>query len=345
MLEPEEKAKLLVYGVRTNLRPLRVGGGGPTAGLGFKVLGSVVSAPVMRDYVESSPFRIVRDDGRWFLLKNEAVMGEIQLPHAKYYSIKIKGIPARKLVALDGIDTLVSALSRECVHWSFDAKCKFCSLQDGITNSIRKKDPETLAQAIKIAYEEDKNRHLTLTTGTTNIKDKGARELAHAVKKIKSETDIPIHVQIEPVEREFLELLYESGTDTIGIHIETFDEAIKAKITPAKPRIQEYIRSWDDAVDIFGEWNVSSWIITGLGESLASVVKGFLTMVQKTVYPVIAPYRPPLGNDIAGLKIQHQLKLIAELKNLVKDYSITLPSFSSGCPRCNGCSFSCELLH
>lgn len=345
MLDPETKLKLLLFGVRASRKPLRKGGGGPTGGLGFRVNdGSVVSAPVLQSYVRESPFRVEEAGGKYFLLLEEKRIGRVEFPVAEYYTRPVENVPAGKLVALDGYDTLVSAVSRKCIHWDSGKKCSFCSIQRNLKNAVIDKQPELLAQAVKIAYEEDKNRHLTLTTGTVNFRDKGALRLAEAVRVIKSEVDIPIHVQIEPVDRTYLELLYESGADTVGIHVETFDRSLRKTVVPGKPDIDEYLESWGVAVDIFGEWNVSSWLIIGLGESLDSVLTGFRVMLENTVYPFVAPFRPPPHMSAERPDAKYHMNVLEKLKEALEDSDESIPEFHSGCPKCNGCSFVSELF-
>ncbi len=343
MLDPITKTKLLIYGVKTDLKPLRKGGAGPTGGLGFRIHGSDVSAPAIQEFTKNSPFTLRKSDEKYILYENRKRIGEVKLPKAEYYKKSVGDIPANKLVALDGYNALVSAVSRKCIYWSKNRKCQFCTIQNSIQNAVVEKDPEKLAEAVRMAYEEDMSRHLTLTTGTANSNDKGAKALIEAVKAIKNEVNIDVHVQIEPVEKFWLERLYESGADTIGIHIETFDNAIRDKIVPGKPPVATYIKSWNDAVDIFGEWNVSSWLILGIGENKSSVIEGVKTMVEHTVYPFIAPFRPFNGSSHPSLKLDYFIQLINDLKNILRDSDQKIPEFNSGCSRCNGCSFMGEL--
>ncbi len=344
MLDPETKLRLLIHGIKTDLKPLRNGGAGPTGGLGFRVKGSVVSAPVTHKFARKSPFRLERTGSRYILYESGKRIGRAVLPKAEYYSEIIDGIPAGKLVALDGYDALVSAISRECIYWNHNKKCSFCTIQNGIKNSVARKNPEQLAQAVKIAYEEDRSRHLTLTTGTMEGRDKGAKAMIDAVRAVKKEIDIGVHVQIEPTDREWIEKLYESGADTIGIHVETFDRSIRNRVVPGKPPLEDYFRAWKDAVEVFGEWNVSSWLIIGLGERKETVIQGFEKMSDMTVYPFIAPFRPSEDMKYQQNLAEYFIRTLKELINASDFNRVYLPRFSSGCPKCGGCSFVSELF-
>lgn len=343
MLDYRTKLELLVLGVRAPLAPLRRGGGGPVGGIGFAVKDSIVSAPAVQSFVKSSPYELIEKGGEFWLYKGEDRIGKVKLPTAKYYEHKIKGISAGRYVALDGVNALVTAVTRKCIHVETGKKCTFCVIEENVPeNQILDKVPEDIVEAVKVAYEEDKSRHLTLTTGTPNLVDKGALKYAEVVRRIQAEIDIPIHAQIEPVSREYLELLYSSGVDTIGIHVETFDDRIRKAVVPGKPEIEEYLKSWENAVEVFGDWNVSSWILVGLGETVESVVNGFQAMAEMGVYPYIAPFRPPPS---VGEKtdLRHVISVYEALKDLKGEYNIRL-KFKAGCPRCTGCSAILELL-
>ncbi|MEG9194237.1 MAG: radical SAM protein [Candidatus Methanoglobus sp.] len=343
MLDYRTKLELLVLGVRAPVAPLRRGGGGPVGGVGFAVKDSIVSAPAVQSFAKASPYAILGKEGSFWLYKGEEKIGKVKLPKAKYYEHKIKGISAGRYVALDGVNALVTAVTRRCIHVDSGKKCVFCVIEENVPETqILEKAPEDIAEAVKVAYEEDRSRHLTLTTGTPNPVDKGALRYSEVARKIRAEIDIPMHAQLEPVSREYLELLYSSGIDTLGIHVETFDERIRKAVVPGKPEIEAYLESWENAVDIFGEWNVSSWILVGLGESVESVVSGFRAMAERGVYPYIAPYRPP-PNATEKTDLTHVLKVYEALAELRGEYDIKL-KFRAGCPRCTGCSAILELL-
>jgi len=343
MLDYRTKLELLVLGVRASMTPLRRGGGGPVGGIGFAVKDSIVSAPTVQEFAKESPYAIVEGEGGFWLYRGEEKIGRVKLPVARYYDYRIKGISAGRFAALDGVNALVTAVTRRCIHVESGKKCVFCVIEENVPETlILDKAPEDIAEAVKVAYEEDRSRHLTLTTGTPNLVDKGALRYAEVAEKIRAEIDIPIHAQIEPVGREYLELLYSSGIDTLGIHVETFDERIRKAVVPGKPEIDAYLESWENAVDIFGEWNVSSWIIVGLGESIESMVSGFKAMAERGIYPYIAPYRPP-PNSAEKTDLNHVLRVYEALKELKGEYDIKL-KFRAGCPRCTGCSAILELL-
>lgn len=343
MLDYRTKLEILVFGIKAPIEPLRRGGGGPVGGVGLSLKGSVISAPAKQWYAKYSPYQLIKVGEKYYIFKDEENLGEAYLPKAEYYKHEIKGISAGRYVALDGIDALVTAASRRCVHIEMGKKCIFCSIDKNvIEQQILEKDPEDIFEAVKVAYEEDRSRHLTLTTGTVNLKDKGAIKFAKIAERIRKELDIPLHAQIEPVDRRYLEMLYSAGIDTIGIHVETFDRKIRSLVVPGKPSIDEYLKAWKDAVEIFGEWNVSSWLLVGLGESKESVLDGFKVMSENAVVPYIAPFRPS-PFDSKRVDFDYVLDVHNAIKEIKDEYRVEM-KFKAGCPRCGGCSAIYELL-
>ena len=343
--EWELKLELLVLGVRGNLKPLRIGGGGPTGGVGFKLNECIISAPFKQFYVKKSPYEIINQNEKNILIKNGIKIGEVLLPKAEYYNYKLKsGVRARRVVALDGVDALVTAISRKCIFWDQGKKCSFCGLEYGIENAIVEKTPDMIAEAVKVAYEEDKNRHLTITSGLSKEKDFGALKIAEVVRVVKKEVDIPIYVQIPPISKETIERLYEVGTDNIGINVETFDSSIREKVVPAKFRVDDYFKVWKIAVDVFGEWNVSTWIILGLGERPISVIKGVEKTAQLGVVPYISPYRPHYLEKNNCPDMRYLRDIHSHLRDVLVNFDVDLNKHNAGCVRCGGCSVLKELI-
>jgi biotin synthase-related radical SAM superfamily protein len=151
---------------------------------------------------------------------------------------------------------------------------------------------------------------------------------------------LPVHVQIEPVERPYLESLREAGAETIGIHIETPDSALFRKICPGKD-FHAYEPAWQHAVELFGENQVSSYVLVGLGEDPHSMISGIEFMVQRGIIPYIVPFRPLAGTPLHS----HPPPPAAEVSRYalfaaqkMKEYGIDPQKNKAGCVRCGGCS-------
>ena len=64
-----------------------------------------------------------------------------------------------------------------------------------------------------------------------------------------------MQVQFEPPDvLSVLDDVHRAGVDAVGIHIETFDPAVLARVAPGKAQcgVEGYFRTWERAVEVFG---------------------------------------------------------------------------------------------
>jgi len=345
------KVELLCRGARLSakINKGRKVGAGPTGGR-YLILpgGSCVNAPLWGEFVKESQFVLTEKGGRWVLLKGDDVEATVDLvPHPSFYSKKTSnGIPMWKVALLHGKDCLATTVYQKCVYWDVGKKCKFCgielSLKEGETIAVKK--PKQFREVVEAAVEEGVCEHITLTTGTTASRDRGAKLLAETVREVKACKEIPVHVQVEPPkESKYLELLAKAGTDTIGIHIESFDYKVLKDVCPGKveTEIKCYFESWRRSVELFGEGQVSSFIIAGLGEGDESILKGSEELARIGVIPYLVPLRPVIGTEFENKwppSPSRMISLYKALADILVSYGLDPRKNKAGCVRCGGCS-------
>ncbi|RLI80594.1 hypothetical protein DRP05_00140 [Archaeoglobales archaeon] len=329
------KVDLLTKGIRGNLKPLRKGGGGPVGGVSFKVEDCVVNAPYTQNFAKLSPYEIVEVKGKYKLLKDGENVADVFVPkEPEYYKFCVDGIEMKRIVALDGVDTLVTSVLRHCSH---KRKCAFCSLEYG-EDFVKEKKPEQIAKVVEKAVEEDKNRHLVITTGTPPTPDKGALLVANVVKAVKEQTNIPIQVQVEPPKKlGFIDSLYDAGADAISLNVETFDLGIRSKVVPEKPSIEEYLKCLKYSLNLFEESNVSSWLLVGLGETFESLIDGCTMLCEIGAIPFVVPYRPSPSVNRKMCDYEYLMNVYIKIAEMMKSYGIK-PKSKAGCTRCQACS-------
>ncbi len=68
------------------------------------------------------------------------------------------------------------------------------------------------------------------------------------------------------------------------------------RVTPGKAKIgfDRYVESWKEAVRVFGRWQVSTYVLVGMGEDLQTVIDGAALCAELGVYPFIVPFRRSL---------------------------------------------------
>jgi len=325
----------------------RRGGAGPSDAAMIWVEGIAVTFPFASDYVSTSPF-VLRPEGEgWGLYRLDRRVGSATIPpRPKFYDLTTAdGTPYWK-IALLHLDSLASTVIQTCSYWDTPDKCRFCgievSLQAGRTTAVKR--PEQMAEVALAARELDGAVDVTLTTGSTRARDRGALYVARCAKAIKDATGLPIQAQFEPPEDlDVLEQVKALGVDSVGIHIETFDPRVFAWVAPAKARtgIEGYFRAWQRAVDVFGRGQVSTYVILGMGEDQALTVDGCKRAVDMGVYPFIVPLRPVPGSlmhDELPPPPAYVESMYRQVVPHLLSRGLSAAYVRAGCARCNACS-------
>jgi radical SAM protein (TIGR04043 family) len=347
------KIELLCRGART--RELgdkgRKSGAGPAGGRYFILQdGTCIEIPLQGKFVENSPFTLAQIDKNWLILRDNQSIAEVKLvPNPRFYEKTTSdGVPMRRVAVLHGNDCLASTVYSKCIYWSQQRQCRFCGIELGNKKRLTLKKPSQLGEVAKEAFKEGAAKHVTLTTGTPPGPDKGAILLAEATKGIKESVNMPVHVQLEPPEdKKFLGILYDAGVDTIGIHVESFDKKVLSEVCPMKTNVDNYFEAWKDAVEIFGESQVSSFIIAGLGETDTSILEGAEKLARIGVVPYLLPLRPIVGTAFGNASPpnpQRMVKLYREVCRILHDYGVNPRKSKAGCVRCNACSALTEVF-
>jgi len=348
----ELKVELLCNGTRlgTAINRGRKAGAGPSGGRYILLPnGSGVNVALWGDFVKESMWELVMENGDYFMRRSsedEKIPIEL-IPNPNFYNEKTSdGTPMWKVALLHGTDCLATTVYQRCTYWNTGKKCKFCGIELSLESqaTILVKTPSQFREVVEAAVKENVCNHITLTTGTTATPDRGSKLLAEIVKEVKACREIPIHVQVEPPKNNiYLNMLADAGADTIGIHIESFDPVVLKEVCPGKAetKLERYFETWKHSVELFGEYQVSSFIIAGLGESDDSILKGATKLVEIGVIPYLVPLRP-----IAGTEFEHRLppkpsrmvSLYKRIAEILETYGMNPGKNKAGCVRCGCCS-------
>lgn len=350
------KVELLCRGVRLNskIHRGRKAGAGPAGGRCLLLPeGICVDTALWGSFTEGSPWKLNERDGKFFLSKENREVPTEVIPHPNFYFKKTSdGIPMWKVALIHGTDCLATTLCQKCTYWITGDNCKFCgielSLNSGATIPI--KTPMQFLEVVEAAVKEGVCSHITLTTGTTEYSDRGSVLLAETVKKVKDHQNIPIHVQVEPPEGDkYLDVLADAGADTIGIHAESFDQRVLKEVCPGKARtnLNRYFEAWKRSIELFGENQVSSYIIAGLGESDESILTGAEELTRIGAIPYVVPLRPIVGTAFENKRPpspSRMLPLYEKVAAILKIYGADPSENKAGCVRCGSCSAIKEAL-
>ena len=246
----------------------------------------------------------------------------------------------------NNLDSVAITVFQTCMYWGTDDVCRFCgielTLQSGQTIPVKR--PEHLAEVAVAARDLDGAVDVTLTTGTTHGHDKGAMYVARCAQAMKEASGLPVEVQFEPPnDISVLDAVHEMGVDSVGMHVESFDPDVLARVAPAKARtgIDGYFRAWERAVQLFGRGQVSTYVILGMGEDLELTVAGCRRAIDVGVYPFVVPLRPFPGTSL-GDALPPGPEYMESVYRRVVPYLVArgLGSWNvrAGCARCQACS-------
>jgi len=344
-MSAELKNRLLCKGVRVpdEIRSGRRAGAGPAGGRYLTFSGSVVNAPIF-GFSKDSPISLDFFDGNYYLSDNGDRHPTSLVPEPSFHGERTSdGTPMRKIALQHGKDCLATTVCQRCLYWRKGDECHFCGIELSLKldTTIPMKMPNHLVE-VALKAEGEGLSHCTLTTGTPNLEDRGAEILAQAAEALRDNTGMRIHVQLEPVDGERIELLKQSGADTIGIHIETLDPAVFKKKCPGKAhQWSRYWDSWRKAIDVFGDNQVSSYVILGMGEEDRVTREGIEKMCEFGVIPFLVPLRPirwTKMEDVIPPSPEVMLDYYSHTIDCMRTYGIDPTKNLAGCVRCGACS-------
>jgi radical SAM protein (TIGR04043 family) len=324
----------------------RTGGAGPTDCGMLWVEGYPVTAPTGAISADSPYVLRPEDDGYGIYSDEQRLAGAATQRRPRFYDLTTAdGVPYWH-IALLHLDSVASTVVQHCAYWGNSDQCTFCgiglSLDSGRT--IARKSPEQLAEVAVAARDLDGAVDATLTTGSTRGADRGARYVARCGQAVKQASGLPVEVQFEPPEDlDIIDEVGAYGVDSVGIHIETFDPAVLARVAPAKARtgIAGYFAAWERAVEVFGEGQVSTYVILGMGEDPELTVEGCKRAVDAGVYPFIVPLRPVAGSLMGDWRPPtraYTQPIYGRVLAYMMQRGMTSTTTKAGCGRCQACS-------
>ena len=347
-------SELQSYGVRLTSdsgAPSRIGGAGPTDHKAMSILGTTIMVPVHTYTAEASPFWLSSADA-----DGKSALNYINFPIAyvtfppepKFYSHTTKeGIPYWKIATLHSKDVLATTVLQTCIRYgNKKTKCQFCAIGESLKagKTIAHKSPEQLAEVALVAMQEDGIKNVILTTGTPATSDRGASILCESANAIKEATGLPIQAQCEPPDDfAWFQKLKDVGVDSIGMHLEAWNDDVRKEIMPGKAEVPRsyYMDAFQAAVAVFGRAQVSTYLLAGLGDSRDDLLNASESLIEIGVYPFIVPFVPVTGTQLED----HPAPSPAFMRDVLKPVGdmlsaagMTSETVKAGCAKCGACS-------
>jgi radical SAM protein (TIGR04043 family) len=325
----------------------RQGGAGPTDSGMLWVGGFPITVPTQNAAAADSPYALrAEDDGYAIFRGGERLAAASTQQRPRFYDLSTAdGIPYWKIGLLH-LDSFASTVVQTCSYWGNADQCKFCGIEVSLASgrTIVKKSPQQLAEVATAAKELDGAVDATLTTGSSNGVDRGARYVARCGHAVKEATGLPVEVQFEPPRSlDVIDEVADLGIDSVGIHVESFDPEVLAQVAPGKARtgIEEYFRAWERAVSRFGAGQVSTYVIVGMGEDPELTVEGCRRAIDIGVFPFVVPIRPVAGSlmeDVVPPARHYTERIYRRVASYMRERGMDASVPKAGCARCQACS-------
>ncbi|MBV9314242.1 MAG: MSMEG_0568 family radical SAM protein [Pseudonocardia sp.] len=337
--------ELQAVGLRleTEFANSRRGGAGPSDSGMLWIDGVPVTVPPN----SASPYVLrAEKNGQAIYLDDAKLASVSNTTRPRFYDLTTAdGIPYHQ-IALLHLDSLASTVVQTCNYWGNSDQCGFCGIGLSLAagRTIAKKTPAMLAEVAVAARDLDGAVDATLTTGSSVAPDRGALYVSRCGQAVKEAAGLPVEVQFEPPQDlRVLDQVHDMGIDAVGIHVESFDPAVLARVAPGKARtgIARYFETWERAVELFGEGRVSTYVILGMGEDPELTAERCRQAVDIGVYPFVVPLRPVAGSlmeDIPAPSREYTELIYRKVAGFLARRGLSADTAVAGCARCQACS-------
>jgi radical SAM protein (TIGR04043 family) len=225
-------------------------------------------------------------------------------------------------------------------------KCQFCAIGESLRagRTIARKTPKHLAEVAAAAQQLDSIQNVVMTTGTPPTEDRGAAVLGESALAIKARTGLPIQGQCEPPsDFAWFKRLHSAGIDSLGMHLEAWDEDIRRRIMPGKAEVPVgfYLEAFAAAVAVFGRGQVSTYLLAGLGDSIDGLLEASQRLIEIGVYPFVVPFVPVSGTPLADRhppSAEFMRSVLQPLGRWLTEAGMISNTVKAGCAKCAACS-------
>jgi radical SAM protein (TIGR04043 family) len=298
----------------------------------------------------ASPLHIVKADSDRFEVwaDDEKYTDITLLPRPRFYdSTTSSGVPRHKLAVIVGPGHLRSVVNQRCYYHEIGRPCKFCAVQHWWDADIEKASSD-IADTVVAGVREGVVRHVSLTTATLNSRGKGLEDLVRTSRLIQERAAVPVMLEFEPVaDYSLLDSLLreakQAGVTTVSCNIECFDENLRQEVMPIKGKIPvaTYVKTWEKCLDIFGENEVFTVAVVGIGEEDESILRGVDMAASHGVMTFLVPHSPATGavyEDMEPPGADRMLSVYKQAVSIYNKYGLDICACQAGCVRGSGFS-------
>lgn len=122
------------------------------------------------------------------------------------------------------------------------------------------------------------------------------------VKEIKKGSAVPVSVSCQPLNKENIQRLAKAGADRLGIALDAATEALFEEVKGVGAggaySWENQFRQLNEAIAVFGQGNVSTHVIVGLGETEKEAAEVIQRCVDLCVLPALFAFTPVRGTAL-----------------------------------------------
>ncbi|MGD1928531.1 MAG: MSMEG_0568 family radical SAM protein [Leptolyngbyaceae cyanobacterium] len=328
----------------------RKGGAGPSDHKAITLGETTVMVPVYTDGAAQSPYSLrSTPTGEHLLVKDQQPIATLNFPRQpRFYGLSTTdGIPYWKIALLHSHNVLATTVLQTCIRYeNRKTACQFCAIGQSLEadRTIAQKTPAQLAEVAAAAVRLDGVENMIMTTGTPNVTDRGAAYLTDCATAIRARVDLPLQAQCEPPDDfRWFERLHTAGVDSLGMHLEAADPAVRAVIMPGKAKVplSYYFEAFAAAVKVFGRGQVSTYLLAGLGDSKGTLLTVSEQLIALGVYPFVVPFVPIVGTPLAqhpAPSSEFMYELYQTIGQQLNQAHLLSSDMKAGCAKCGACS-------
>lgn len=317
-------------------KPIRTRSG-VSGGLDLRLSEDIfVNAPVLDPIAITSEFLLDWKDNSFNISRGDKVLGEVEaLPEPEFYAHRTHDQSELmvRIAQMCSPDRFCFGMTGPgCSFWSPNERCRYCSIGANAPADASNKREQHLYEVLELALA-DKNwpaRHVLLGGGTPPGPDMGALLAARLCSGIKQRFDVSVYVMIAaPLENKYIDMLYDSGVDELGINLEFWSESAWDLYIPGKrDRVGKtrYLRALEYTATLFGPIRARSILIAGL-EPAKETINGVTALAQLGVMPILSPFRPLAGTplaDVRGFNTDTYIDLYEEARQISESFGLPL---------------------
>jgi radical SAM protein (TIGR04043 family) len=137
--------------------------------------------------------------------------------------------------------------------------------------------------------------------------------------------------------------MHQAGVDSLGMHLEAWDENVRRRIMPGKAEVTRgfYLEAFAAAVEVFGRGQVSTYLLAGLGDTVESLHEAARVLINLGVYPFIVPFVPVTGTPLAMHRppsAEFMRSVFGPVGQWLSEAGMTSNTVKAGCAKCAACS-------